>query len=100
MTTAAGGHRPCPYCGASGHTEPCPNVEAIDYYENGSIKRIEFRKRYLVTMQEDGSKKIEQATMRVDARMKADAAYRDAIVGLSIEELMSLAKADPQTPGG
>lgn len=41
MTTGAGYH-PCPYCGG-GHTEPCPNVKAIEYYQDGSIKRVEFR---------------------------------------------------------
>ena len=38
----------CPYCSGAGTTVwhgggPCPNVKAIEYHENGQIKRIEFR---------------------------------------------------------
>ncbi len=34
----------CPYCGLSGLTHPgvCPMVKALEYHENGSIKRVEF----------------------------------------------------------
>lgn len=31
----------CPYCG-SGHAGTCPRIKAIEYFENGMIKRVEF----------------------------------------------------------
>ena len=41
MTTANTSIR-CPWCGGV-HMELCPHVKAIDYYENGGVRRIEFR---------------------------------------------------------
>jgi hypothetical protein len=36
------------YCGHCGfwHQGPCPNVKAIEYHRNGSVKRIEYREPY------------------------------------------------------
>ncbi len=34
-------YAPCPYCG-HGHTGTCPKVRAIDYYQDGTVKRVEF----------------------------------------------------------
>lgn len=31
----------CPYC-ASVHKGKCPLVKAIEYHENGAVKRVEF----------------------------------------------------------
>lgn len=31
----------CPYCAAS-HEGRCPLVKAIEYFENGTIKRVEY----------------------------------------------------------
>lgn len=31
----------CQYCGKS-HGRRCPEVRAIEYYENGAVKRVEF----------------------------------------------------------
>ena len=33
----------CPYCGAMPHQGICPSVKAIEYYPDGSIKRVEMR---------------------------------------------------------
>lgn len=34
----------CPHCGRNvAHFGPCPNIAAIEYYPNGTIKRIEYR---------------------------------------------------------
>ena len=32
------------YCGHCGcyHSGPCPRIKAIEYYENGTIKRVEY----------------------------------------------------------
>ena len=32
----------CPRCGGNHYLEKCPQVKAIEYHENGSIKRVEF----------------------------------------------------------
>jgi hypothetical protein len=42
MSTAAGTSGPCPYCGQH-HTGICPMVKAIEYFENGTVKRVEFK---------------------------------------------------------
>lgn len=31
----------CQYCGM-GHTGKCPMISAIEYHEDGSVKRVEF----------------------------------------------------------
>lgn len=33
----------CPWCGPVWHSGMCPRVEAIEYHQNGTIKRVEFR---------------------------------------------------------
>jgi hypothetical protein len=35
----------CRYCGAW-HTGTCPRIEEIDYYPDGSIKRVKLRDPY------------------------------------------------------
>ena len=35
--------RGCPYCGAHMHTGMCPRIKAIEYYPNGSIKKVELK---------------------------------------------------------
>lgn len=36
----------CPHCGRNTlHLGPCPNIKAIEYHPNGTIKRIEYRDR-------------------------------------------------------
>ena len=36
----------CPYCSSEGcqvyHVGICPKVKSIEYYENGTIKKVEF----------------------------------------------------------
>jgi hypothetical protein len=41
MMTTATGFEPCGWCGLI-HQGACPKVKAIEYYPNGTIKRIEF----------------------------------------------------------
>ena len=38
----------CPYCGYYQHerVESCPSIKAIEYYQDGTIKRIEKRDLY------------------------------------------------------
>jgi hypothetical protein len=31
----------CPHCGM-GHTGTCPRIKAIDYYPDGTTKRVEY----------------------------------------------------------
>ena len=33
---------PCEHCGSS-HSGQCPRIKAIEYYQNGNIKRIEYK---------------------------------------------------------
>ena len=33
----------CPYCGSFPHQGVCPSVKAIEYFQDGSIKRVEFK---------------------------------------------------------
>ena len=39
--------KPCPYCSHDGckvyHYGVCPKVKAIEYYPDGTIKRIEYK---------------------------------------------------------
>ena len=39
--------QPCPWCSTKFsqiyHSGPCPNVEEIEFFENGTLKRIKFR---------------------------------------------------------
>lgn len=40
--------QPCPWCSndlQKIYHWPCPNIEEVEYYENGNIKRIKFRNR-------------------------------------------------------
>jgi hypothetical protein len=40
--------RACPWCSTKEqmiYHWPCPNVEEVEYYENGSVKRIKFRQQ-------------------------------------------------------
>jgi len=32
----------CPHCGI-GHVGTCPRIKAIEYHENGTVRRIEFK---------------------------------------------------------
>lgn len=32
----------CAYCGKDHEPEQCPRIKAIEYYEDGQIKRVEF----------------------------------------------------------
>ena len=38
---------PCPWCSTEFvkvyHTGPCPRVKAIEYYPNGTVRRVEFK---------------------------------------------------------
>lgn len=31
----------CPHCGTS-HTTTCPRIRAIEYHQDGTVKRVEF----------------------------------------------------------
>lgn len=33
----------CGYCGSLPHQGVCPTVKAIEYHENGTVKRVEFK---------------------------------------------------------
>ena len=33
----------CPHCGAGPHQGVCPTIKAIEYYENGQVKRVEYK---------------------------------------------------------
>jgi len=39
---AYAGPQTCPYCGMI-HAGACPRVKAIEYFENGMVKRVEFK---------------------------------------------------------
>lgn len=41
-TTSAPTLTPCPYCGGL-HIGLCPTVKAIEYYPDGTTKRVEFK---------------------------------------------------------
>lgn len=41
MANTADATEPCGYCGMC-HTTKCPMVRAIEYFEDGRIKRVEF----------------------------------------------------------
>ena len=43
----------CPYCGV-GHVGTCPRVKAIEYFQNGMVKRVEFHEPKPVTLFENG----------------------------------------------
>ena len=43
MTTKSELVVPCNHCGNSHNGMTCPRVKAIEYHENGTIKRIEFK---------------------------------------------------------
>jgi hypothetical protein len=33
----------CQYCGSLTHPGVCPTVKAIEYHQNGTVKRVEFK---------------------------------------------------------
>lgn len=33
----------CKYCGALSHPGVCPTVKALEYFPDGSVKRVEFK---------------------------------------------------------
>jgi hypothetical protein len=33
----------CCYCGALHEVQMCPKIKSIEYFENGSVKRVEFK---------------------------------------------------------
>jgi hypothetical protein len=33
----------CIYCGALHDVQMCPKIKSIEYFENGTIKRVEFK---------------------------------------------------------
>lgn len=41
MTTDAATR--CSHCGQPPHPGICPTIKAIEYYENGMVKRVEYR---------------------------------------------------------
>lgn len=41
MTTSAASK--CSHCGQPDHSGVCPTVKAIEYYENGMVKRVEYK---------------------------------------------------------
>ena len=41
-TSAVNKSTNCPHCGAI-HSTTCPLIKAIEYHQNGSVKRIEFK---------------------------------------------------------
>jgi hypothetical protein len=41
MMTGISDNGTCGYCGM-GHIGTCPRVKAIEYHENGTLKRVEF----------------------------------------------------------
>lgn len=40
--TTTGATTTCPYCGMGAHIGKCPCVKAFEFYEDGTIKRVEF----------------------------------------------------------
>ena len=42
LTTATIAWQPCRWCGNVMHMGECPRVKVIEYYPNGTIKRVEF----------------------------------------------------------
>jgi hypothetical protein len=41
-TSASTGTAPCQHCGLH-HQGVCPRVKAIEYYPDGTVKRVEFK---------------------------------------------------------
>lgn len=37
----------CTHCGCY-HAGPCPRIKAIEYHENGMVKRVEYRDDYFI----------------------------------------------------
>lgn len=33
----------CPHCGSMPHSGVCPSVKAIEYYPDGTVKRVEYK---------------------------------------------------------
>ena len=47
-TTALSGEGSCPYCSKPPysyvyHTGTCPKIKAVEYYPDGTVKRIEYK---------------------------------------------------------
>lgn len=36
-------HQGCPYCAAISHSGMCPRIKSIEYYPNGTIKKVELK---------------------------------------------------------
>jgi hypothetical protein len=45
-------NKPCNYCGQT-HTGTCPRVKAIEYWPDGTVKRVELRDETTDTKRED-----------------------------------------------
>tara|TARA_R110000868_G_scaffold411706_1_gene707811 strand:+ start:30345 stop:30593 length:249 start_codon:yes stop_codon:yes gene_type:complete len=43
MSAVIPGIVPCGHCGAHHPSQPCPRIAAIEYHENGNVKRVEYR---------------------------------------------------------
>jgi hypothetical protein len=45
-TTSCTNEGACPYCSSGGytvfHSGACPRIKSIEYYQNGTIKKVEF----------------------------------------------------------
>lgn len=37
-----GGFEPCRWCGLIGHLGRCPDLRAMEFHQDGTIKRVEF----------------------------------------------------------
>ncbi len=42
MTSSIPGYNKCPHCDALHGGPVCPYVKAIEYYQNGNVKRVEY----------------------------------------------------------
>ena len=42
MSTSAVEQPKCQWCGSMPHAGMCPNVKAIEFHEDGRVKRVEF----------------------------------------------------------
>jgi len=78
--------KPCPHCGGL-HGPRCPEVKAIEYFEDGSIRRIEY-----LTLSDRGSQmgaplselRADGAPRRIDWNLQAPAerAIGDAMIAV------------------
>ena len=62
ITTRNAAQGYCPYCSTPYsfivHGGHCPKVKAIEYYPNGTVKRIEFHPEYIVLIGQTGSGRV------------------------------------------